>query len=119
MVLDDEIAASVRRLCRGFAADEDALAVEVIARVMDGSRNFLDQRHTVRYLRAGEVLMTRLADRRAWAEWDAEGREGLADRAQAEAERLLAEHEVPPLAEDQERALDEIMQQAEAELLPG
>jgi trimethylamine:corrinoid methyltransferase-like protein len=86
---------------------------------MDGSRNFLDQRHTVRYLRAGEVLMTRLADRRAWPEWDAEGREGLADRAEAEAERLLAEHEVPPLTEDQERALDEIMKQAEAELLPS
>jgi trimethylamine--corrinoid protein Co-methyltransferase len=118
MVLDDEIAASVRRLCRGFAADGDALAVEVIARVMDGSRNFLDQRHTVRYLRAGEVLLTRLADRRPWPEWDAEGRDGLADRAQAEAERLLAEHQVPPLTDDQERALDEIMQQAEAELLP-
>jgi trimethylamine--corrinoid protein Co-methyltransferase len=119
MVLDDEIAASVRRLCRGFAADGDALAVEVIARVMDGSRNFLDQRHTVRYLRAGEVLMTHLADRRAWPEWDAEGRDGLADRAQAEAKRLLAEHEVPPLTNAQERALDETMQEAEAELLPS
>jgi trimethylamine--corrinoid protein Co-methyltransferase len=31
MVCDSEIAASVRRLQRGFAADEDALAVEVIA----------------------------------------------------------------------------------------
>jgi trimethylamine--corrinoid protein Co-methyltransferase len=117
MVLDDEIAAGVRRLCRGFEAEEEALAVEVIARVMDGSRNFLDQRHTVRYLRAGEVLMTRLADRRAWAEWDSEGREALADRAQMEAEQLLAEHEVPPLAGDQERELDEIMRQAEAALL--
>jgi trimethylamine--corrinoid protein Co-methyltransferase len=119
MVLDDEIAASVRRLCRGFEVDEEALAVEVIARVMDGSRNFLDQRHTVRYLRAGEVLLTRLADRRAWPEWDAEGRAVLADRAQAEAERLLAEYEVPPLSDDQEREMDEIMQQAETELLPG
>jgi trimethylamine--corrinoid protein Co-methyltransferase len=119
MVCDDEIAASVRRLRRGFAVDEDALAVEVIASVMDGSRNFLDQRHTVRYLRSGELLTTRLADRRAWEEWDREGREGMAHRAQAEAERLLAEHEVPPLAEHQERQLDDIMHQAEAELLPA
>jgi trimethylamine--corrinoid protein Co-methyltransferase len=117
MVCDDEIAASVRRLRRGFAADQDALAVEVIARVMDGSRNFLDQRHTVRYLRSGELLTTRLANRRAWAEWDREGRGGMADRAQAEAERLLAEHEVPPPTEDQELQLDEIMQEAEIELL--
>jgi trimethylamine--corrinoid protein Co-methyltransferase len=119
MVCDDEIAASVRRLRRGFAVDEEALALEIIARVMDGSRNFLDQRHTVRYLRAGELLTTRLADRYHWEEWDREGRQTMADRAQAEAERLLAEHHVPPLTEDQEQALDDIMRRAEAELLPA
>ena len=119
MVCDDEIAASVGRLRRGFAADEEALAVEVIAAVMAGSRNFLEQRHTVRYLRAGEVLYTRLAERRSWGEWDRTGRDGLAERAQAEAERLLAEHEVPPLTGEQERELDAIMQEAASELVPG
>ena len=119
MVCDNEIAASVRRLRRGFAVDQDALAVGVIAAVMDGSRNFLDQRHTVRYLRAGEVLYTHLAERRLWEEWDQAGREGMAERAQAEAERLLAEHEVPPLTEDQERELAEIMREAERELVAG
>jgi trimethylamine:corrinoid methyltransferase-like protein len=83
---------------------------------MDGSRNFLDQPHTVRYLRAGEVLCTHLADRRSWEEWDRAGREGMAERAQAEAERLLVEHEAPPLAEEQERELGEIMRGAEREL---
>jgi len=117
MVCDNEIAASVRRLRRGFATDEDALAVEVIAAVMDSSRNFLDRRHTVRYLRAGEVLHTHLAERRTWEAWDQTGRESMAERAQAEAERLLAEHEVPPLTEDQERELTEIMQEAERELI--
>jgi trimethylamine--corrinoid protein Co-methyltransferase len=124
MVCDDEIAASVRRLRRGLATDEEALAVEVIARVMDGAGggrggNFLDQRHTVRYLRAGEVLATRLADRRTWEEWQRGGRQTMADRAQAEAERLLAEHEVPPLSSDQGRELDEIMAEAEHELGAG
>jgi trimethylamine--corrinoid protein Co-methyltransferase len=119
MVCDDEIAASVGRLRRGFAADEEALAVEVIAAVMDGSRNFLAQRHTVRYLRAGEVLYTRLAERRSWGEWDRTGRDGMAERAQAEAERLLAEHEVPPLTGEKERELDAIMQEAASELVSG
>ncbi len=116
MVCDDEIAASVRRLRRGFAVDEDALAVEIVARVMDGSRDFLGQRHTVRYLCAGEVLHTRLAERRTWGEWDRTGRQGMAERAQAEAERLLVEHQVPPLTAAQERALEEIMQAAGREL---
>ncbi len=109
MVCDNEIARSVRQLLRGFAVDEDALAVEVIAAVMDGSRNFLGQRHTVRYLRAGEILMSHLAERRPWEEWERTGREGLAERAQAEAERILAEHRVPPLDPGQERELDALM----------
>ncbi len=123
MVCDDEIAASVRRLRRGFSTDEEALAVEVIASVMDGAGqgrggNYLDQRHTVRYLRAGEVLATRLADRRTWEEWQRGGRETMADRAQAEAERLLVGHEVPPLSDEQEQELDEVLREAAAELLP-
>ncbi|MBL7063868.1 MAG: trimethylamine methyltransferase family protein, partial [Anaerolineae bacterium] len=117
MVADDEIAASVRRLRRGLVADEDALAVDVIAAVMDGPRNFLGERHTVRYLRAGDVLHTHLAERGSWEGWDRAGREGMAGRAQAEAERLLAEHEIPPLTEEQERELDAIMQEAESELV--
>ena len=117
MVCDDEIAASVGRLRRGLAADEDALAIEVIAKVMDGSRNFLAHRHTRRYLRAGEVLYTRLGERRTWAEWDRTGREGMAERAQAKAERLLAEHKPPPLTEEQERELDAIMKAAESKLV--
>jgi len=116
MVCDNEIAASVRRLQRGLSVNEDALAMEVIAVVMDGPRNFLGQRHTVRYLQAGEVLLPRLADRRTWEEWDRAGRDGIIERAQAEAERLLAEHVIPPLTEEQERELEEVMREAEREL---
>jgi trimethylamine:corrinoid methyltransferase-like protein len=68
-------------------------------------------------LRAGEVMMTRLADRRPWDTWDREGRVGMAERAREEAEWILADHTVPPLAQDQERELDEIMKEAESELV--
>jgi trimethylamine--corrinoid protein Co-methyltransferase len=112
MVCDDEIAASIRRLRRGFAVDEDTLAVDVIASAMDGSRNFLAETHTVRHLRAGEVLPTQLAERRDWHAWDQSGRDDMAGRAQARAERLLAAHDVPPLSSEQERELDKIMQAA-------
>ncbi len=81
-----------------------------------GPRNFLGQRHTRRYLRAGEILYTALGERRSWEEWDRSGRQGMAERAQAKAEQLLAEHEVPPLTEQQERELDAIMQEAESKL---
>jgi trimethylamine--corrinoid protein Co-methyltransferase len=102
MVIDDEIMGMVRRLRRGFAVDEDALAVEVIAGVMDAGRNFLAEPHTVKYLRAGEVWRGALAVQA--------GGPGLAERAQQRAEKLLATHHVPPLPDDQARALDEILQ---------
>lgn len=116
MVCDSEIAASIQRLRRGFATDEEALAVEVVAAVMDGARHFLGQRHTARYLRAGECLLPRLAERGTWGEWERLGRQGFAERARAEAERLLSEHQVPPLTENQERELDKVLQEAEREL---
>ncbi|MBN1888221.1 MAG: trimethylamine methyltransferase family protein [Thermoflexales bacterium] len=116
MVCDNEIAASVGRLRRGLVVDEDALGVPVIARVMEGSRNFLGQPHTARYLRAGEIMLTRLAERRSWNEWDRGGRTGVAERAQAEAERLLAQHEPPPLDEKTEKELSQIWQAIEADL---
>lgn len=116
MVCDSEIAASVRRLRGGFSADEDALAVDVIAAAMQESHNFLAQKHTLRYLRSGEVLLTRLAERGPWESWDREGRQGMAERAQAEAEHILAHHSVEPLSEAQERELDAIMAQAQRAL---
>ncbi len=113
MVIDNEIIASINRLKRGFAVDDEALGVEVIASAMDGPRNFLSERHTVKFLRAGEIMYTRLADRRTWEEWDRAGRDDIVQRAQAEADRLLAGHEVPPLSDEQEAALEAIMAAAE------
>jgi trimethylamine:corrinoid methyltransferase-like protein len=118
MVCDNELAASVRRLRQGFAANADALAVDVIAAAMQDTHNFLTQKHTLRYLRSGEVLLTRLAERGPWESWDRDGRQGMAERAQAEAERILAEHQVEPLSEAQERELDATMRQAQRNLAP-
>ena len=117
MVCDNDIAASVRRALRGFSVDEDSLAVEVIGKVMNGSHNYIAERHSVKYLRSGEILFPELCERRAFAEWDRTGRNGLAENAQAQAERLLAEHQVPPLEDAQERELDKIMQAASKELI--
>jgi trimethylamine--corrinoid protein Co-methyltransferase len=116
IVVDDEIAAGINRVRRGLSVDHEALAVEVIGAAMDGPRHYLDHPHTIRCLRAGEVSLPRLAERRAWEEWNEAGRDGILGRAEAEAQRLLAEHEPAPLAEEQERELDSIMAKACQEL---
>jgi trimethylamine--corrinoid protein Co-methyltransferase len=117
MVADDEFANSIRRVRRGFATDEDSLAVDVIAAVMDGSRNFLGQKHTMKYLKNGEMFVSKLAERGNWESWEKGGRRGYAEQAQSEAERQLREHEVEPLAESQSKELDAIMAAAEQELV--
>jgi trimethylamine--corrinoid protein Co-methyltransferase len=113
IVCDNEIAASVRRVLRGFNVDDDSLAVEIINTAMHGSHNFLGQKHTMKYLRAGEVLLTNLAERGTWDTWESTGRKGMAERAQAEAERILQEHPVAPLTQDQENELDAILDEAD------
>jgi trimethylamine--corrinoid protein Co-methyltransferase len=112
IVCDNEIAASVRRLMRGFEINNDSLAVEVVSMAMRTTHNFLGQKHTLRYLRSGEVLLTHLAERGSWEMWDKEGRKSMAERAQAESEHILQNHHVPPLTEDQEKQLDEILAEA-------
>jgi len=116
MVCDNEIAASVHRAMRGFVVNEDSLAVDVIANAMAAQRNFVGQKHTVKYLREGEILMTSLADRQSFAEWERTGHEGMTERSIAEAERILAEHEVPPLDRHQVQQLDDVMEAAAVEL---
>jgi len=117
MVADNEFAGSIYRARKGFAADADALAVEVVAAVMSSTRNFLGQKHTMKVLRSGEVFITKLSERGSWEGWQAAGRIGMLERAQAEAERILREHQVPPLEAAQERELDALMAAAERELV--
>ncbi len=109
MVYDDELIGTIGRLQRGFAVDEDALAVDLISEVMGAGRNFLAEEHTVRYLRSGELLTTTLAERRPWNVWIEEGRQDATARAQAQAQHLLETHTPPPLSGAQEKELDRIL----------
>jgi trimethylamine--corrinoid protein Co-methyltransferase len=118
MVLDNELAGSVLRLRRGLSADVEHLAVNIILDVMNGTRNFLGQKHTMKHLRGGELALTKLAERNSWETWDEKlERRQIADYAVAEAERILKEHVVPPLEPQQEKELDRIMAAAEAEMV--
>lgn len=118
MVLDNELAGSVLRLRKGLSADAEHLAVDIIKEVMGGTRNFLGQKHTMKHLRAGELALTKLAERNSWETWDEKlERRQMADSATAEAERILKEHDVPPLEPQQEKELNRIMAAAEAEMV--
>jgi trimethylamine--corrinoid protein Co-methyltransferase len=116
IVIDNEILSSIRRTHRGFSVDEDALAFEVIKSVVDGGPgNFLAEMHTVQYLRKDEVLKIDLAERAGWVEGEAGGQTEMVRQADARASQLLAEHEVPPLSEEQRAAMLAVIEAAASE----
>jgi trimethylamine--corrinoid protein Co-methyltransferase len=115
IVIDNDIYSMVQRVLRGFAVNEDSLAVEVIAHAMDSGRNFLKEQHSRRYLRSGEIWGGRLGVQESGYDmWQNAGAPDVLQRAQAEAQRILATHSVPPLSPEQTRELDRIMQSAYA-----
>ena len=117
LVVDNSIAGSIRRAVKGFEVNPDSLAVDVIHEVMEGERNFLTQLHTVNYLRAGEIYLDKLAEKRTYQEWLSAGKPDLAEKAHAKAEEILKEHSIPPLDEYQNKELDKIILKAEDELI--
>lgn len=113
MVIDNDIIGMVKRVRRGFSVDEDSLAVNVIAHAMDTSHNFLKEPHTRKYLHTGEVWQTQVgAIESTWDTWRAAGSKSIVDRAQVEAQRLLREHQIPPLENSQSNELDKLMKSA-------
>lgn len=109
MVIDNEILDMIYHIHRGFVVDEDTLAVDVIAEVVESDGGtFLDRMHTVRHMRAKEVWIPELSDRRSWQEWAADGRT-VVDRARERAKELLAHHEVPPLPDTVQEEIADIL----------
>jgi len=117
MVMDNEFAGSILRIRDGFSADSDALAVNTISAAMASTNNFLSQKHTMKYLKKGEIFLAHLAERSSWDTWESGQRQGMVERAEAEARYILREHQVPPLESAQEFELDKILAAAEHDLV--
>jgi trimethylamine---corrinoid protein Co-methyltransferase len=115
IVIDDEILNNITRLRRGFEINDDALALEVIDSVMNGSRNFLIEDHTLQNLRSGDVMLPKLAVRDNWEAWEQGGKRGMLEVAEMKAQELLRNHEVPPLSDAQVKELDRVIQAFEKE----
>lgn len=118
LVLDNEIINNIKRILSGFEINTESLATEVISSVMKGGkRTFLGQKHTRIHMRKGEVMFTKLAERRVWSEWEQSGREGMNERAEVLASQLIKDHVVEEIAPDLIRELDTIMTEAKQEIM--
>jgi len=107
LVLSDEIISMVRRFMAGIPVNRDTLALDAIQRVSPGS-GFLADDHTMAHFRQHQWA-PRLFDRKRYNIWETAGSKDTFQRANELARSLLARHQTPPLPEDVEQLIGEIL----------
>jgi trimethylamine--corrinoid protein Co-methyltransferase len=112
-VLDDDIATWVGHVIEGFEINDDTLALDLIDEVGPIPGSYLDKAHTRNWWKS-QQFMPKSADRSTYPQWINLGRKTALDYARERTEEILRTHKVPPLADDADRAIDEILKEAEA-----
>jgi trimethylamine--corrinoid protein Co-methyltransferase len=113
LVIDNEIAAMVKRVVQGVRVSDDTLAVELIKKVGSG-KDFLAQKHTREYM-GPEQSKVKMLDRRMRGAWQKRGGKDLAEAAADKARDILDNHKVPELPAEVLSKLRSIVEEAEAE----
>ena len=94
-VLDDEICGRVRRFHQPLVIDDDTLAYETIAKVGPGN-HFLGEDHTFARCRS-EFWTPKVSDRLGLDDWIQAGCPKVAGKAHRRWQKLVADHQDPPL----------------------
>jgi len=107
-VICDEIMAMGNHFIQDIEMNGDALAVEAIRRA--GPRgNFLSDKHTMEHLRQETRFNPAIFDWVDYNNWERGGKVNLLQRAEAKRQKILAEHEVPPLETAVEKEIAAIL----------
>lgn len=107
LVVADEIIRDVRHIMGGVEVSERTLAREVIHRAKPGG-GFLAADHTLDNWRWAQ-WQPALLDRRRHDRWVNAGSKDMAARANERAREIITEHQVPPLSEEAEGEITEVL----------
>jgi trimethylamine---corrinoid protein Co-methyltransferase len=113
LVLDNEFAGMIKQTVRGFAVDDESLAVDVIKSV-GPSRDFLAQEHTLKHMRTHS--QPELIDHSGMETWRAEGATDSYRRALEKTRDILQNHQPEPLPEEMLAQMRSIITETEGEL---
>ena len=111
LVMDDEIAAMVKRIVNGVSLEDELMGLDLIKKVGIGN-NFLTQRHTLNNIESEQVQAT-IIDRRMRGAWEKKGSKSLIQSANQKAAHLLKTHDPKPLEEGVIKELKRIVKSAE------
>jgi trimethylamine--corrinoid protein Co-methyltransferase len=107
LVIADEIIRMTRSLMGGLPVNKETLALDAIARVEPGA-GFLADDHTMDNFRTAQWA-PKVIDRNQYDIWQATGSKDMFKRANEFARQILAEHKVPPLSEEAEKVIAEVL----------
>jgi len=113
LVIDDEIAAMVKRIICGVGFDDELMGVDLIKEIGIGG-HFLAQRHVMDHL-ATEQIQATVIDRRVREDWLADGARSLHHTAGQKAKIILETHKPDPLPEETIAELKRIIKKAESQ----
>ena len=99
---------------QGVEVSDEHLGIDVIE---EGIRagSFLALEHTRDHFRQ-ELWFPQLLDRRYWEAWNADGRQDMLARCIAARDQILAKHTPAPMDQDQQRAIDQLLDSAKRHL---
>ena len=113
LVIADEVIGETRFLVDGVSVNPTTLALDAIARVRPGA-GFLADDHTLENWRWAQ-WRPGLIDRSRYDRWVGQGSKDMFTRANERARELLAEHEVPPLPEEAEEVVSDVLAERAAD----
>ena len=113
LVLDNEFARMIKQTVKGFAVNDESLAVDVI-RSVGPSKDFLAQEHTLKHMRSHSN--PELIDRNGMETWQASGATDSYQRALEKTRDILQNHQPEPLPEKVLTDIRSLITETEGEL---
>lgn len=110
-VLDDDVAGMIGRLVEGVTVTDETLALDLIEKVGSIPGSYIGEGHTRKWWRL-EQFPPKAADRLSYQEWKEKSKKSCLDYAKERVEKILATHNPIPLAPDQEREVNSILEEA-------
>jgi trimethylamine--corrinoid protein Co-methyltransferase len=110
IVMANELVGMSRFFTEGIPVNEESLALEAVERVARGDPGsiFLMDDHTYEHFEQAQFL-PKLLDRRRYDSWEQAGATNLYERCNAEAKRILSEHEAEPKPEEVLEGIERIL----------
>jgi trimethylamine---corrinoid protein Co-methyltransferase len=113
LVLDNEFIGMIKHAIRGFAVDDESLAVDVI-KAVGPSRDFLGERHTLEHMQIHS--QPEFLDRNRMEKWKASGAVDSYAKAVEKTRYILQNHKPEPLPDGVLGEIQAIITETEEEL---